>query len=413
MDQVNTFSKIHKLDNNHLMVLVHNSYEDELSFVHFIGADPLLWFLTHSWEEDMSGPSFAVQHCTKDRSADALRMFMDVPYSDEYRSDTYIDKWSNTELIFGSEFDLLLPDVFLQEGLERLVFSRPYSKPLGIHVLPKGLRELQIIGDEDQLVDCLPLPPSLEILRLGQGGLYRSIFSVDDLPPGLIELKAGILVVGKNTLPRHLKVLDIVLFDGSTMRTDFFPKEMNSCELMYFDLSLSVLPNAKIITIDEVKGDLNFCPKGIESIVFKNYNGSLRPSIFPDSLKTLELRMFNQPLEAHVLNKGLESLSMFLFDHSLGNNVFPDSLMSIEMYSFNKPLNSDAFRLSNLQSIVMNSFNEPLRSNCFPMSLNSLEMTNFNQPLRSDCFPRSLKSLNMTYFNQPLVYGWVVVGAWG
>ena len=231
MDQVDAFSCYHKLDSKDVLKLVHDSYEEERAFVHFIGADRLLWFLTHSWD-NMSGPSFAVQHCKIERSGDALRMFMDVPCYAEDRSHTEIDEWSSTELIFGREFHSLLPNGFLPQGLQTLVLH----------------------------CEC----------------------AVDSLPPGLIELTAETLILGKTAFPMNLKTLSLNEFD-----------------------------------------ELRILPRGLHTLQLKKFDRPLREKELPNSLVKLTLGQFNWPLETNVFPDGLEYLDLTEFDQPLQTKVFP------------------------------------------------------------------------------------------
>ena len=374
MDQATRFANAVMRSRDEVLSLVHTSYEEEKeSFVHYIGADPLLWFLTHPWDT-MPGPSLAIQHHEMSRSEDALRMFMDVPFHDRFSRSEYIQRWSSTEIVFGSRFQGPLPSN-IPKGLQTLELPYEYTQP--VHALPDGLRNLR-------------MSPNSEV-------------SVDILPPLLLRLQAGTLLVKRKNLPRQLKVLRLSHFDVPITEEDFFPAGLESCQIDYFTPFFGRLPVTKFLRLGHTPSPLSegMFPEGISSLMMLDYNETLGERVLPDSLKTLILSAYRQPLQANVLPRGLISLTMDTFNDSLDEHVLPSSLESLKLGRFNQSLTTyDLPR--ELKSLTMMKYDHELEQDVLPTGLISLVMNMFDQPLNAGVLPPYLKTLQLDHFNQPL-----------
>ena len=374
MDQATRFANAVMRSRDEVLSLVHTSYEEEKeSFVHYIGADPLLWFLTHPWDT-MPGPSLAIQHHEMSRSEDALRMFMDVPFHDRFSRSEYIQRWSSTEIVFGSRFQGPLPSN-IPKGLQTLELPYEYTQPM--HALPDGLRNLR-------------MSPNSEV-------------SVDVLPPLLLRLQAGTLLVKRKNLPRQLKVLRLSHFDVPITEEDFFPAGLESCQIDYFTPFFGRLPVTKFLRLGHTPSPLSegMFPEGISSLMMLDYNETLGERVLPDSLKTLILSAYRQPLQANVLPRGLISLTMDTFNDSLDEHVLPSSLESLKLGQFNQSLTTHVLPGS-LKTLILSSYRQPLQANVLPRGLQSLTMDAFNDSLDEHVLPSSLESLKLGRFNQSL-----------
>ena len=413
MQHVDTFTSAQQppLLSSDLLRHIHENYKRHDGFMHYIGADYLLWFLTHVLYE-MPGPSLAIQYSAKKGSDRALKMFMDVKYIPAYGRDHFVIKWSPNALYFGEKFNEALPEGLLPRDLKVLDVGDSYDHPLKKNVLPTKLQVLRLGTKFKQELTNLPtdlrelclstesplslhngpqtiekfgrnntysvslLPKTLVKLVLGRN--YKCPVSL--LPETLVELVTGTLLMDKKyPLPKMLKVLDIDSFEGDIAKYDFL-KELISLSVSILKQNLDVLPDTlESLDIGTFEGTLTVLPSKLESLVLRGFNDTLEKGVLPDSLVSLHLEAFNQDLTP---------------------NVFPDSLLSLKLGDFNKYIHKDLLPRE-LQSLELRAYNRTIYS--LPSGLKSLELHNFDQQLKIS-LPPQLTSLKMHSYTKNLIF---------
>ena len=314
--KVDEFSIQKNIDSKDLVRVIHESYAQKAGFINYIGADRLLWFLTHphSWNipwETMSGPSFVVQTCMnllprEYKGADrVLRLFMDVPCQTIYSQDHLVRSWSNNQIVFGGKFNF--PNLslkFLPDDLQEILLLGG-NKDLESFGLPS---HLTILYAPNTTLDMLtyfttglkPLPAGLKILNIRNIDIYGKVGPVK-LPDGLEEIvyhSPVYTLTNQFVLPDRLKRLELgrVRKHGKFGKPIALPSGLN-------DL---VIHNCDLSTLRE---DVDALPKGLKRLELKTFDEELDIDL-PSGLEELVLPAFRQRLESTKLPNTLRTLTV-------------------------------------------------------------------------------------------------------
>ena len=302
--EVHTFAEKNKYDVSYVFKSIHDNYDRQDGFIAYIGADDLLWYLTHPdiWKERDSGPSIVIQsvcnafafHPRLNGVDRALRMFMNEPYNYSLHQPKFVQYWTSTELVFGDKFNRSIPKNVLPNGLTKVTFGNDYES-IGLNqdkFLPDDVQELVFLGKSTIREDKLPL--QLTKLSAPKGTLKSSSTPNGTLsmtPPGLKSLNIGTTVT---ILPDGLEEFVLHEFNPTISLDDILPHGLKRLELWNYPLPI-VLPSS------------------LHELVLHNFKGSLDEHTLPSGLKRLELTEFNQYLNK-ALPSGLEVLVMPMYE---------------------------------------------------------------------------------------------------
>ncbi|EGC37657.1 hypothetical protein DICPUDRAFT_76758 [Dictyostelium purpureum] len=302
--------------------------------------------------------------------------------------------------------------------------------------IPQHIKSFTILGLKEYDWSIFSNANNLESLSISSsfGRNKISEFSADMLPSSITDMYIDSYEypIKRNTLPKNLKKLHLVLACDTPIEVGSMPDSLTS-------LSIGIGYSKPGIPFES-----NYLPKGLKELdlllnslkelpndfklpdsltVLKILCNNLPPTFtFPPNLKTLEL--YTDELKEDLkLPQSLEHLELCLSQQqSFSIDMIPRKLKSL---TFNSKqlidLNGNSILPNTLESLVLTSelynnretpvcgYNQQLLPNMLPSSLTSLTFSfssNFDNggtPLTENIFPSSLTHLDLgDSFNQPI-----------
>ena len=245
------------------------------------------------------------------------------------------------------------------------------------------------------------------------------LHTLDNLPPNLIELRIGLLLIKQrlfNKLPSSLLTLHINVYEFTNYPINYLlnlPSNLQNLQInsSYFNEELSNLPSSLkklIINGDIFNKPINNLPNNLTDLILKCqiFNQSL--SKLPNNLQRLKLysKHFDQSLNK--LPESLTNLSIDCYNYGYGPfnnkiNVLPKKLKKIKTCNIDFPIHLKSLPNS-LESLIISSYNFDESIINLPNELKYLIINSpkFNQSM--DKLPKGLKKLelNSKTFNQSL-----------
>jgi len=181
---------------------------------------------------------------------------------------------------------------------------------------------------------------------------------------------------------------------------NWLPDSITSLTMVDFNQPLSNLPiHLQRLYLLEFNqpirvGDL---PSTLTDLTLSTFNHPIDPAALP-RLSRLSLPWFNHILAPGVLPTTLDTLALWHFDHSISVNILPPALSILYLGDFNQPLLAGVLPHT-LIKLVFGKFNQPLVAGVLPPSLTQLAFHEFNQPITHP-LPSRLTALVFENFNQ-------------
>ncbi|KAF2078492.1 hypothetical protein CYY_000242 [Polysphondylium violaceum] len=141
-------------------------------------------------------------------------------------------------------------------------------------------------------------------------------------------------------------------------------------------------------------------PSGLKYL-YLNCTDQLAKGTLPSSLKDLEIKRYNNPLELDILPPSLVNLSFDHYIHPIAPSVLPNSLAVLRLNTFNLPL-PEGLLPNSLSELWMEIYSHPLTKGVLPPNLKVLALFTFNSTIAHGSLPNSLTNVQLPCYSAPL-----------